>query len=933
MSEEVGKVSLGLEFTGDFAKQISAVAGEIGKHLSKSLDSALKGLDFGASIKEAFKDAVVDVKEIERSFDGVAEKMKGIKVPFPGSAFNCCCNDGGGNAASSSPAPAPKATTKSSKAPLDVEATKAEIERLTQVMDNTNAKIELQQQKLANLKESYENTFNEAQKFKIQEKILNTEAVILRLTKSSDDTAQKIWQLDDALQQATNTAQQSANATQQVTNANQQAAKSTQQMTNAAQQSSQASNNAANSTNRFSQATNNTNQPLKAARGNLNAVSKAAKETSNSFGQAAKSAGNMGNSFTRAFSRVFKQVFVFAILYKAIRDFNQYLGSSLKTNQQFAASLNAIKTNLRVAFQPIYDAILPAINALMSWLAKATAYIAAFISALFGKTYQQSYQAAKGIETAKKNLDGYGKAAKKAGKEAKGALASFDELNTLDMSKSGDDSSAGGGGGPGDFEMAMPDMDITGIQSQMDALAASIKSSFGGAWDFIRSGWATLVSTFGPSFSAAWAQIAPVLEQWKMAFGQWYNDLISLGEPLKNWIMTGVVPLWQKGIVMMGGVLAGFLDSALQLFNSLREAVYPILQWFVTNGLPILTEFLSGALDIFWSLFSGAKQIFDDLWQGVVDPVMKLISKIILDTLNIIKGFWDDWGKQILAGVKQALDGIKQLWNNLWNSFLKPFVTNMLKMLTDLWDKHLKGLIKEIGNFVGKLATAATDIFNKFVMPIINWLVQKLGPTFSNIFSLIGDVIGTAAGVIADVAKGIIKTLGGIVDFIAGVLILDWERTWNGMKDIFTGIIDAIVGVFKGAINLLIDGINFFIRQANKLSFDVPEMFGGGTIGVSLPEIPKLAKGGLAYGPTLAMVGDNKGAAVDPEVVSPLSKLQDMIGANNQPVVEALYLILEALKSNDKQTVLQIGETEFGRLAVKSINSAQRQAGRTLLNV
>jgi hypothetical protein len=43
---------------------------------------------------------------------------------------------------------------------------------------------------------------------------------------------------------------------------------------------------------------------------------------------------------------------------------------------------------------------------------------------------------------------------------------------------------------------------------------------------------------------------------------------------------------------------------------------------------------------------------------------------------------------------------------------------------------------------------------------------------------------------------------------------------------------------------------------------------------------PKLAKGGLAYGPTMAMVGDNPGANVDPEVISPLSKLKDMIGGN-----------------------------------------------------
>ena len=48
--------------------------------------------------------------------------------------------------------------------------------------------------------------------------------------------------------------------------------------------------------------------------------------------------------------------------------------------------------------------------------------------------------------------------------------------------------------------------------------------------------------------------------------------------------------------------------------------------------------------------------------------------------------------------------------------------------------------------------------------------------------------------------------------------------------------------------------------------------------------IPALAEGGLAYGPTLAMVGDNKGANIDPEVVAPLSKLKGMLGGNTVQV-------------------------------------------------
>lgn len=43
---------------------------------------------------------------------------------------------------------------------------------------------------------------------------------------------------------------------------------------------------------------------------------------------------------------------------------------------------------------------------------------------------------------------------------------------------------------------------------------------------------------------------------------------------------------------------------------------------------------------------------------------------------------------------------------------------------------------------------------------------------------------------------------------------------------------------------------------------------------------PKLAKGGLAFAPTLAVVGDNPAARTDPEVIAPLSRLRDMLGGS-----------------------------------------------------
>ena len=41
-----------------------------------------------------------------------------------------------------------------------------------------------------------------------------------------------------------------------------------------------------------------------------------------------------------------------------------------------------------------------------------------------------------------------------------------------------------------------------------------------------------------------------------------------------------------------------------------------------------------------------------------------------------------------------------------------------------------------------------------------------------------------------------------------------------------------------------------------------------------------MADGGLAFGPTLAQVGEYKGASANPEVIAPLNKLKSMIGEN-----------------------------------------------------
>src|SRR5690606_9567007 len=126
----------------------------------------------------------------------------------------------------------------------------------------------------------------------------------------------------------------------------------------------------------------------------------------------------------------------------------------------------------------------------------------------------------------------------------------------------------------------------------------------------------------------------------------------------------------------------------------------------------------------------------------------------------------------------------------------------------------------------------------------------------------------------------------------------------------------------------------WMFKQINRIKIDIPEwvpIYGGNTFGLNIPTIPRLAEGGLVSGPTLAWVGDNRNAAVDPEVVSPLSKLQELIGGANQETVEVLYMILAALPCFSRRpAALEAKATQLATSVGAARHGRRRPGGRTI---
>ena len=74
-----------------------------------------------------------------------------------------------------------------------------------------------------------------------------------------------------------------------------------------------------------------------------------------------------------------------------------------------------------------------------------------------------------------------------------------------------------------------------------------------------------------------------------------------------------------------------------------------------------------------------------------------------------------------------------------------------------------------------------------------------------------------------------------------------------------------------------------------------------------------MAKGGIAYGPTNALIGEYAGASSNPEVVAPLSKLRELI----TPVSQVIDIKLSGVLS-----------AEMGRLQV-GLNRYEQRKFRT----
>lgn len=406
-----------------------------------------------------------------------------------------------------------------------------------------------------------------------------------------------------------------------------------------------------------------------------------------------------------------------------------------------------------------------------------------------------------------------------------------------------------------------------------------------------------------------------------------FSVISTLIGPVSSFISTCATALapfaavigWATAIVATIAVLYASSDQFASSFNGLVSSV--------GSGL-------SGVFGAFWETLQTVWQGIQQLWQSNIQPMIEELGNGLAPVLDTVKDLWEDFGaivtdvfnmissiwtntlEPVLSKFFEAISSLCRIFGTLWSEWVGPIVQNIGDSLTKLWQNTLRPIVENVIGIIGGLVEIILGLWNNVLAPVVNWLANVLGPIIVNVFNAVWNTVSSVISAIGRVINGLLEIIRGVIDFIVGVFSGDWERAWNGIKEIFTGIWDAIAGALSipinaiiGAINVVLGAItgviNAVIRAINSISVDIPDwvpIVGGKHIGFNISEvgswsIPYLANGAVVTSPTLAMVGEGK----YDEAVIPLGDSPQM-----KELVSAVAEAAKGGRGDDKPIVVQL---------------------------
>ena len=257
--------------------------------------------------------------------------------------------------------------------------------------------------------------------------------------------------------------------------------------------------------------------------------------------------------------------------------------------------------------------------------------------------------------------------------------------------------------------------------------------------------------------------------------------------------------------------------------------------------------------------------------------------KIELDDLQPVMADYTSKTKEIFSFVREGLYG--------WADNTSTYLAKNLSATVEMVENYTTALTNKGWNF-----TAALDHVSQTVASTMQRFDQQVS-------AFLADSIVAAAEALGQVIAGDLG-FGGLLKAIL-------TQFANFLKNIGAQLIEfgVMIIAFKSALKSVL--ANPWAAIAIGAAMVAAAAVMTALINKNAKEsVPALATGGLAYGKTLALVGDNPNAIADPEVIAPLSKLQAMLPSGG--VAQNIKITLGGqLTAKGRDLVYVLGKENF----------------------
>lgn len=502
----------------------------------------------------------------------------------------------------------------------------------------------------------------------------------------------------------------------------------------------------------------------------------------------------------------------------------------------FQAQLTQASRAIGNIFIPILQKILPiaiAVLRIVRELADAIAKL--FHFKLTEIDYSGVGNLASGAEDAAAGFDD----ATSAAKELKKSVMGFDELNILNGNTASGSGSAGVSGGSG-FDFELPEYGfLNDVSKQADEVTQKLKNAL--PW----------ILAIGAGLSA-----------WRIGKKFGFNLQKTIGLAVGIYgaltLVQNILDSIVNGVTQenMAGMIFGMTLAVTGLYVALGPVAGGITA--IVSGLAVLAVAFTDAEKNGWNFQNQMLAVAGILAAGVgigiltgsfIPLLIGMIASLLLSVTTAT-----GHGQELIEGVKETLKG--------FIDFFAGIFTGDIERATN----GIAGIFNGLGKAIGAVIDGIRDWFNG----LLDWIDQKtngkLKPLITGIKAIVTSVFGNIKQTVGNVINEIKTIFSGLIKFISGVFSMDFDKAWEGIKDIFKGVWNTIIDLLNGAINIIIRGLNWLIKQMNKISFDVPSWvpaIGGKSIGVNISYIsenvlPHLAKGAVipANDEFLAVLGD-----------------------------------------------------------------------------